>query len=153
MRLPLLAALTALMLLQACAGLQQSRLNPFNWFGRSAPVDIRAAETAATTADQRALVGQVLSLAVDAYPGGAIVRATGLPPSQGWWSAELVAQPVDENGVLVYEFRVFPPPVELREGPPQSREIAVATNLTDRQLSKITEIVVQGAANARASRR
>ncbi|MGL6210480.1 MAG: hypothetical protein ACRC14_11700 [Paracoccaceae bacterium] len=150
MRRPLLAALSALMLLQACGGGFSARLNPFNWFGRSAPVQTTVVEA---PADPRALVADVVAMSVDAYPGGAIVRATGLPPSQGWWSAELVPQPLTEDGVLVYDFRVFPPPVEERQGPAQSREIAVAANLTDRQLAEVRQIVVQGAANARASRR
>jgi len=153
MRRPLVAALSALMLLAACGGGFSARLNPFNWFGRSAPVETTATPEVALPQDGRMLVADVLSLVVEAYPGGAIVRATGLPPSQGWWNAELVALPLDENGVLVYEFRVAEPAVALRQGPAQSREIAVATSLTDRQLADVTQIVVQGAANARASRR
>ncbi len=152
MKRPLLAALTALMVLQACGGSFSSRLNPFNWFGRSAPAPVVVVETA-TPADPRALVDRVLSLDIDSYPGGAIVRATGLPPSQGWWDAELVARPLDENGVLVYDFRVFPPVTPTPEGIQQSREIAVAANLTTRELSAITQIVVQGANDARSARR
>ena len=150
MRRPLLAALSALMLVQACGGGFSARLNPFNWFKRSAPTEV---VEVATPADPRALVDRVISLSIDSYPGGAIVRATGLPPSQGWWSAELVARPVDEKGVLVYDFRVFPPPGPTPPGPQQSREIAVAADLTDRDLAGITQIVVQGANDARASRR
>jgi len=151
MRLPLIAALTAVTLLQACGGLRDSRINPFNWFGRSAPVAVIAATEA--PADARSQVQEVLSMAVDPYPGGAIVRATGLPPTQGYWEAELVARPVDENGVLVYDFLVFPPETTKDAGPQQSREIAVGANLTNRELEAITQIVVQGLTNARASRR
>ena len=151
MRLPLTAALIALTLLSACGGLRDSRLNPFNWFGRSQPA--AQVQVAAAPTDPRALVDQVLSLQVEAYPGGAIVRAKGLPPTQGYWEAELVARPLDENGVLVLDFRVFPPTTAAGVVNQQSREITVAYNLSDIKLQGITEIVVQGAGNARSSRR
>jgi len=152
MRRPLLAALTAVMLLQACGGSFSAALNPFNWFKRSAPVEV-VAEDSGTPADPRPLVEQVISLNIDSYPGGAIVRATGLPPTQGWWDAELVARPVDADGVLVYDFHVFPPVAATPPGPQQSREIAVAADLSTSELANISQIVVQGANDARSARR
>ena len=149
---PLLAALTAVMLLQACGGGFSTKLNPFNWFKRSAPAEVVVTDTGQSS-DARALVDRVLSLNIDSYPGGAIVRATGLTAQQGWWDAELVARPLDENGVLVYDFRVFPPIVPTNTGPQQSREIAVAANLSTNDLSSITRIVVQGANDARSAGR
>ena len=151
MRLPLIAALTAVTLLQACGGLRDSRINPFNWFGRSAPVSVIAATEA--PADARSQVQEVLSMAVDPYPGGAIVRATGLPPTQGYWEAELVAQPLDENGQLVYEFRVFPPVVPAAAGTPYSRQITVAAAISTIALQGVGTILVQGAGNALSARR
>ncbi len=151
MRLPLTAALIALTVLSACGGLRDSRLNPMNWFGRSQPA--AQVQVAAAPTDPRALVDQVLSMTVESYPGGAIVRATGLPPTQGYWQAELVARPLDENGVLVLDFRVFPPIAAAGVINQQSREITVAYNLSDIKLQGISEIVVQGAGNARSSRR
>ena len=150
MRLPLLAALTAVMLLTACGGFRESRLNPRNWFGRSEPVDRVLAEA---PADPRPMIDQVLMMVVEPYPGGAIVRATGLPPTQGYWDAALEPLPMDENGVLVYEFRIFPPIVPRRAGTQPSREITAAASLSDIALQGVTQIVVQGAQNARASRR
>jgi len=152
MRRPLIAAMAAMMLLQACGGGFSAALNPFNWFDRSAPAAVVVGETD-TPADPRDLVDRVVSMNIDSYPGGAIVRATGLPPSQGWWDAELVARPVDENGILVYDFHVFPPKSPTPAGPLQSREIAVAADLSTRELAIITQIVVQGANDARSSRR
>lgn len=151
MRLPVSAALIALTVLSACGGFRDSRLNPLNWFGRSAPAE-QVQVTAAPT-DPRALVAQVLTMVVEPYPGGAIVRATGLPPTQGYWDAELVARPLDENGVLVLDFRVFPPINGAGVVNQQSREVTVAYNLSDIKLQGIAEIVVQGADNARSSRR
>jgi hypothetical protein len=137
--------------LAACGGFRDSKLNPFNWFGKSEEVE-KVAMPAAPV-DQRGLVQQVLTLQVEEVPTGAIVRATGLPPTQGYWDAELVAQPVDENGRLVLEFRVFPPIKAARAGSQPSREVVVATYLSAYKLESIREIVVQGATNARAARR
>ena len=133
----------------ACGGFS-SRLNPFQWFKRSAPVAVVATET---PADPRPLVADVLSMKIEAYPGGAIIRATGLPPTQGYWSAELIPQPVDEKGTLVLEFHVFPPAGAAAGVNQQSREITVAYNLSDTRLQAVNQIVVQGANNARASSR
>ena len=151
MRLPLTAAMIALTVLAACGGLRDSRLNPLNWFGRSRPAE--QVQTAAAPTDARALVDQVISMAVEPFPGGAIIRATGLPPTQGYWEAELVAQPLDENGVLVLDFRIFPPITAAGVVNQQSREVTVAYSLSDIKLQGIAEIVVQGAGNARSSRR
>ena len=152
MRRPLLAALTALIVLQACGGGFSSRLNPFNWFDRSGPVAVVTVDSSLPV-DPRPLVDRVISLNIDSYPGGAIIRATGLPPSQGWWDAELIARPVDENGVLVYDFHVFAPLNPTPAGIQQSREIAVATDLSNNQLAGISQIIVQGANDARSARR
>lgn len=147
-RLLMLALCTAL---AGCGGFRESRLNPFNWFGRS-----EARQTVATpdeAADPRALVEAVLTMSVEPIPGGAIVRATGQTPTQGWWDAELVPLPVDENGVLVYEFRLLPPLGQTEVNTPRSREVEVAIYISDPKLANVREIVVQGAGNARVARR
>ena len=148
---PLIAALFAVTVLSAC-GFGQSRLNPLNWFGRSQP----AAQVALITtvpADPRPLVAQVLTMSIEPYPGGALVRATGLPPTQGFWDAELVALPVDESGTLVLEFHIFPPIARAGVVNQQSREVTVAYSLSAIKLDGISQIIVQGASSARASRR
>ncbi len=145
------ALLCLCMVLAGCGGFRDSRLNPFNWFGRSQEVEKVALPTAPQ--DRRALVQQVVTLHVEEVSGGAIVRATGLPPTQGYWDAELVPQPVDENGRLVLDFRVFPPVETMRAGTPPSREVVVALYLSNYKLDSIREIVVQGETNARAARR
>ncbi len=152
MRLPVTAALIAVTLLVSCGAIRESRLNPLNWFGKSREVEQTAVVSQAPQ-DPRNLVQTVLSMAVEPFPGGAIIRATGLPPTQGWWSAELVARPVDENGVLVLDFRVFAPPTPKPVVNQQSREITAAISLSNIKLDGIREIVVQGETNARSSRR
>lgn len=151
MRLTQTAALVSLIALVGCGAIRESRLNPLNWFGRSAPVTQTVEYVA--PADPRPLVANVLSMAVESYPGGAIVRATGLPPTQGYWDAELVALPVEDDGKLVLEFHIFPPVGKTTAVNQQSREITVAFDITDRKLEGIDLIVVQGAQNARSSRR
>lgn len=146
-----LLGLGAAALVAGCGRIRESRLNPFNWFGRAR--EREAVPATEEPADPRLLVAQVVSLSVDPFSTGAIVRAKGIPPSQGWWEAELVARPIDENGVLVYDFRVFPPLIETPEGSPRSREITVAASLSTVKLDQIREIVVQGATNALSSRR
>jgi hypothetical protein len=151
MRLTVLAMLIVVTALSGCGRVRDSKLNPFNWFGKARPVAAATLYTAPT--DARPLVAQVLTLKVEPYPGGAIVRATGLPPTQGYWEAELVAQPVDDTGRLVYEFRIFPPLVPTAAGTPYSRQVVVAASVSDIKLQEVRSIVVQGAANALSSGR
>ena len=151
MKLPILAVLILATALGGCARLRESRLNPLNWFGPSREAVVT--DLYVRPEDPRALVAQVTQLKVEPYPGGAIVRATGVPPTQGYWEAELVAQPLDENGQLVFEFRVFPPVVPATAGTPYSRQITVAAALSTIALQGVTTIVVQGSANALSARR
>lgn len=146
----LLAALVALSL-TGCGYVAKSKLNPFNWFGKSGPRETIVLPK--DRVDTRVLAAQVTDMKVEPYSAGAIIRATGLMPTQGWWDAELVPRPVDENGVLVYDFRVFPPVTDAPEGAPQTREVTVAVSISPQKLEGVREIVVQGETNARSSRR
>ena len=151
MRARQIAIFTLCLTLAGCGGFRDSRLNPFNWFGKSQPRETIVLQTEAV--DARPLVDAVLTLAVEQIPGGAIIRATGQTPTQGWWKADLVAQPVTEDGVLVFEFRLLPPITQTDVNTPRSREVTVATYLSDIKLDAVREIVVQGASNARTARR
>ncbi len=151
MKLPIIAVVVLATALGGCARLKESRVNPFNWFGPGRQAE--ASELYLSPEDTRALVAQVTLLKVEPYPGGAIVRATGVPPTQGYWDAELVAQPVDEQGRLVYEFRAFPPPLPAAAGAPFARQITVAATLSNIELQGVTSIVVQGAGNALSASR
>jgi hypothetical protein len=146
-----LTALVIVLTLAGCGGMRDSKLNPFNWFGRSAPAEKVALPAA--PADTRALIADVLTMTVEPVPTGAIVRATGRTPTQGWWDAELVPLPVTEDGVLVLEFRTFPPVDNADVSTPRSREVTAAISLSNIKLANVRQIVVQGATNARAARR
>jgi hypothetical protein len=137
--------------LAGCGKLRQSKLNPFNWFKKSEPRETIVLP--GEEEDPRPLVDTVLTMAVEPIPGGAVVRARGVTPTQGWWDAELVARDVDEKGVLVYDFRLVPPTGQTDVSTQQSREIDVAIYISDVKLEAVREIVVQGAKNARVSRR
>ena len=137
--------------LAGCGKVRDSKLNPFNWFRKSKPRETIVLPGAET--DPRPLVDTVLSMQVEPIPGGAVVRARGVTPTQGWWNAELVKRDVEEEGVLVYEFRLQSPPNRTDVSTQQSREIDVAIYLSDVKLQNVHEIVVQGAKNARSARR
>lgn len=143
----ILVTLCLTIALAGCA----SKWNPVNWFRRSATVERVA--TDGSPAETRPLVATVESLTVEATPTGAILRATGLPPTQGWWEAELVPLPDAGDGRLVLEFRISPPPEARRQGPAPSREVVVAYAVSATKLARLSEIVVQGAGNARSVRR
>lgn len=146
-----IATFALMVTLAGCGGIRDSKLNPFNWFGQSAPAEKVAVPMKA--ADPRGMVEQVTQLVVEPIPSGAIIRATGLPPTQGYWDAELVALPVNENGVLVVEFRIFPPITGQDVNTPQSREVVAALHMSNIKLANVREIVVQGETNARSARR
>jgi hypothetical protein len=149
---PQIAAFAGLLMLSACGGFSQSNWNPVNWFGGSDEVVVVQTTEDGQPVDPRPLVDQVLSMEVERFPGGAIVRATGLPPTQGFWDGQLVAQPI-EDGRLTLRFILYPPQEPSRISTQQSREVVVALSLSNRQLQDIREIIVQGAQNARSSRR
>lgn len=143
-------ALAALLTLSACGAVRESRLNPFNWFGRSAPVETTAV---VEKVDPRLLVSDVVSMSVEPYSGGALVRATGRTDTQGWWDAELVEAKTDDPDKLVLEFRLLPPLINTDVNTARSREITAAYALSPARLENIRSITVQGAKNARATRR
>ena len=137
--------------LAGCGGFEDSQMNPFNWFEKSEPRETIVLP--AERADPRPLVDAVLTMTVEPIPGGAIVRATGQTPTQGWWAADLVPLPVDEDGTLVYEFRLIPPLTATGVNTPQSRQVEAAIYISDFKLDAVREIVVQGSGNARSARR
>ena len=148
MKKPLLAALSLMMLVSACG----TQLNPFNWFRASEPA--AAAPVVLKVEDPRLLAEQITTLKVEPMPGGAIVRATALPPTQGWWSADLVAvEDASADGQLVYDFRLFPPLEQMAASTPRSRQITAAVFLSDIQLSTVRSITVRGSSNGLSSRR
>ncbi len=140
----------------ALAGCGDSGLNPFGWLGGQSETEETLNDfEIVTIEDPRPLVPQVTSLRIDRTPGGAIIRASGLPQQQGWHSASLVVRDdgVATNGVLTYDFRAIPPTTATRGSTAQSREITVARTISNIALQNIRTIRVVGASNALTARR
>ena len=144
--------LVATLSVAGCGKIRDSRLNPFNWFAKSQPTVQTLDPGYTNVIDNRLAVDQVTALEISKSTGGAIVHAAGLPPTQGWWDAELVAEndgyPVD--GVLTYRFLVAAPREPRAASTPQSREVTAADFLSDIKLADIRKIVVLGTANSRS---
>ncbi|TFL18223.1 hypothetical protein [Jannaschia formosa] len=99
------------------------------------------------------LVDQIVSLEIAPTPGGAIVSAVGLPPTQGYWDADLVRVPTEEPSVLLLEFRLLPPPEPRPVGTQPSREVLAGRVLSLQDLAGISTIAVQAQRNRATSRR
>lgn len=144
-----------------CARLADSRINPMNWFSRS-QADVTTptgeikplvnANRTTQTVDNRSLLSSVSAMSIDRTPGGAIVRATGLAATQGFYNAQLVLAGV-ENGVMTLEFRAQSPSDIQISGPAATREITAARALSNDELLGIRTIRVVAATNSRSSRR
>lgn len=160
MKSPLIALVVLSLVLTGCGRVRESRLNPFNWFGQSRPVASTLAPEggyAKAIEDYRVPVATVTALEIKQVQGGVMLVAKGLPPTQGWWDAELVAEdeenPVD--GTLNYTFLLSEPlpgtAVATRVSTPQSREITVGLFISKFKLGDdVRKITVTGTGNARS---
>lgn len=168
MKKSLSVLLLSALVLTSCGGIRESRLNPFNWFGRSTsePVAVdgevnpliprrRAVSIFRRAEDETyrgSLVGEVTELLVERRPGGAVIRATGVTDRQGPFELRLVKVDAESNeSVLTYEFRALQVPGP--SGSELSRTYTAALWLTDQDLGTIREIRVKGLRNVRSSRR
>lgn len=156
---PFVLFLCLALTLAGCARLAGSRLNPVNWFGNPvavAPTDLSGnlrplvpAGVRAAPADGRVMIGTVSDVVIDRTAGGAIIRATGLAPTQGYFNAQLV--PVGQDGgVLRLEFRVEAPTGTQPVGSAASRTITVARSLRAEEIAIVRTIVVIGADGGRS---
>lgn len=141
------ARIGATLALAALAGCSSEL--PFNPFGPSRAERIDAARLAA----DRPVVDQVVSLEVAPTRSGAIVSVVGLPPTQGYWEADLIRVPSGDPSVLLLDFALLPPPMAQPVGTRPSREVLGGAALTNRDLAGIRTIVVRGARNSRSVRR
>lgn len=164
---PLIPLLIATMTLTACAGLRDSRVNPANWFGRSAPAAPAPENTNPLIPEQRlglfrrardaqpvdlsSPVTQVTELRAERVPGGVILRASGIDPVQGAYNVWMRAENPDlvpESGVLTFTLRRELPARPAPRGPDQSRTVTAAIRLTDQDIAGVRQLRVAGANNA-----
>ena len=148
----ILAILAISLTVSACGRIRDSKVNPFNWFGRDRAETVVVADEALLR-DPRPFVAQVVSLKVEPTPEGAIIRAVGLPALQGYWNAELLEVDRNDLSTLTYEFRVTPPQFQTRQSTQRSREILVAKAVSTNRLNKVRTITVIGQGNRRAVNR
>lgn len=137
--------ITAILSLAAC----ESRINPLNWFGgeREQRIAVNPEATAGTVdEDGRILAAEITQLSVEQTTSGAIVRATGVTPAQGFFDAELVLVEQTETSV-VFEFRVAAP---VGTGTAGLQTISVGAELTVRELAGIRSITVISQSNRRS---
>jgi hypothetical protein len=103
--------------------------------------------------DDRPLADQIIDVTVEPTPGGVIVSAKGLPPTQGYWNADLVKLEDSAPGTVTYHFRMRPPLAAERVGSPLSREVVAGAYLSNTELAGVRQITVIGAQNSRSRSR
>ncbi len=151
-------ALCLVMATAGCARLSGSGLNPSNWFasggggarvqadGTLAPLVPAGAR--GLVLDARQPVAEVTAVALERTQDGAILRATGVARTQGWFNAQLVLTAVDGR-TATYTFRAEPPRTAAAAGTFASRTITAATELSPAELAALSRFVVQAAGNSR----
>ncbi len=173
MRKTFSALLLSTLVLTGCATVRDSRVNPFNWFGkaRSAPIAQSSAQANPLIPQTSSIfsrkrnsnavyngrpVDQITDLTIERVPGGILLRATGLAARQGLYDVQLVPQNKDElpvDGVLTYRLEGGEPASQTPIGAAATREVIVARTLTDQQLAEVHTIRIEGQRNALTSSR
>ena len=155
MRPSLFATLALVLVLGACGWVGGSRLNPMNWFSSESQESIAPAGGWEDGSDRRALVPVVIEAELLRTPEGAVLRATGQMPSQGWWDVQL--RPVNDarpvGDALIYEFVAAGPLTATAVGSEASRQVTAGVKIGNAQLANVRRVVVRGAQNARELRR
>lgn len=155
MQKPAIAALALVFALGACGSGGLSRLNPMTWFGSEAEETLAPASGWNVGTDRRALVPVIRDMEVLRTPEGAIIRASGVTQTQGWWDVEL--RPINDekpvDGALIYEFVLAAPREVTGTGSEASRTVDAAVKVSNFTLSGVRRIVVRGAQNAQSVRR
>jgi hypothetical protein len=125
------------------------------WFGSDAEETLAPADGWAVGSDRRALVPVIRDMEVLRTPEGAIIRASGVTQTQGWWDVEL--RPVNDekpvDGALIYEFVLAAPRAATGTGSEASRTVDAAVKVSNFTLAGVRRIVVRGAQNAQSVRR
>lgn len=156
MKLRTAAVLATTGLLAACGGGGDGRgssLNPFTWLQREPEVETLMPLDIEEITDPRPLVTEISDVALVAAPGGAILRAVGLPATEGYFDADLVVDPDRSTpGLMTLQFRAAEPLEPAPIGTAATRAITAATFLSNQTLAGLTRIDVLGAASSRSIR-
>lgn len=111
--------------------------------------------------DSRTLVNSVTAISLSRTPGGVIVSATGLPPTQGFWDVGLSRDRGEDvpNGTRRYNFVGRAPvdvagnPIPAAVGSAASRQVDAAVFIPDTELEGLRQITIVGAQGSRTARR
>ncbi|WP_159977006.1 hypothetical protein [Roseobacter cerasinus] len=171
MRITVSALLVSTLVLSACGGLRDSRVNPFNWFGRGEPAPVTTTDSEVNpliptrsgifssnrgpSTFEGTPIDTVSALVIERVPGGAIIRVTGLAARQGAYDVRLTPANEDEeavDGVLTYRLEGLRR-AGTRQGAPATREVTVARKVTSLTLAGARTIRVEAERNALEARR
>lgn len=124
-----------------------SRLNPLNWFGgeREQRITVQTREGAAAEVTPFVYISEITQLSIEQTTSGAIVRATGVTPVQGYYNADLILAERTET-TLVYDFYALPPEGNRSAG---LQEIVAGAELSVGELQGIRTITVVAQNNRR----
>lgn len=167
MRIMVTTALAATLALSGCGG--GSGWNPLGWFGGGRDAPAAGPEQTNPLIPQRSgfrrpepeydgvPVQQVLDLRFEPVSGGAIVHARGLSATLGAFDLALVpseeTQAEGTKEVLDYTLSARYSARSRPPAPKTSRELNVATFLSDEELRGVRTIRVNAASNSRSVRR
>ncbi|MGB1208444.1 MAG: hypothetical protein ACPG7W_04540 [Paracoccaceae bacterium] len=161
-----MALVAAALLVGGCSQVRESRLNPFNWFGRSAA----PAATTEVPEGVNPLIPQgggslfaarpepdyagtpidvISNVRLDPTPGGAILLVYGASAAMGAYDVRLVPdETLTGERVMVFDLRSLMP-AEQQPGP---QNIVAARTLSRQDLEGVREILVRGEQNSRSLR-
>ncbi len=159
--------LMSALVLTSCGTIRDSRLNPFNWFGRSTSEPVVSEEVNPLIPRRRASifraseeevylgrpVGEISQLVVERRPGGAIIRVTGIADRAGPFEVRMIKdEDASTGGVLAYTLNALQSSGPRGTGP-RARTVTAAVFVSDSDLLGIRTIRVTGARNALVTRR
>lgn len=159
--------LVSTLVLTSCGSVRESRLNPFNWFGRAERVEVAEKEINPLIPQKRESifdreeeeyagtpVSIVNELHIERVSDGALIRVKATARAQGAFDVVLKPENDDElpvDGVLTYQILALQPAGA--QGTVRSREINVARFRTDQELAGVRTIRVIATENTLQSRR
>ncbi|QHQ34852.1 hypothetical protein GO499_06380 [Algicella marina] len=114
--------------------------NPFSRGGNPDPVVV-SAEGRTIVPEGSILVPAPVEVRPEAALRGMILRATATAPTQGYYGAVLIPErrgAPDEDGIVTYQFRVFPPVEDSPTGPVRTRQLTAAAFVPDKAIAGVS---------------
>ena len=158
------------LLLSACSGWRDSRVNPSNWFGksRSQPAPVATPENTNPLIPERTgifrkdkrevyegiLLAEVTDVVVERTSSGGIVRVTGMSRLQGAHDVRLTSDTdgEPEDGVLTFSLKALQP-TDQGIGSVAGRTVRVGRFVSNQVLDRTSTIRIVAESNVRTTRR